>query len=190
MRNATKAVIAGVAGIALLTGGAGSLAYWQQAQNGSQVAITSGTLSFGAIADGTGWTLQQNAAGVSPAQSNASAVTYDPTTVKIVPGDTLTKTISVPVSITGTNNKATFTLGQLTPTPASGLDGVLTYATKVNGTTGTTATVLASGGASQTIPVQIVITFPWGTADSTVTTQGQTTSFQATYTLTQVPIGN
>jgi alternate signal-mediated exported protein len=187
MKNATKAVIAGVAGIALLTGGAGSLAYWQQTQNGSSVSITSGTLSFGTFSDSTGWMLQQNAANVVPAQTNASAVVYSGQ--KIVPGDVLTKTISVPVNITGQNNRATFTLGQVTPA-TSGLDGVLNIATTVNGSASPTANILASGGASQTVTVTVTITFPWGSADLTTNTQNQTTAFQAKYTLTQVPIGN
>ena len=179
MRNVTKAVIAGVAGVALLAGGAGSLAFWTDTKSGSSVAIASGDLSLGSIADGTGWTIEQAAAGVPVPQT--VPVAYVPGTTLVVPGDVLTKTVAVPVNITGLNNKATLLVSGLT-TVSNALATQLTAAvTSVNGVPGGTAPLTAADNGN--VNVVFTITIPW-TADNT--TKVLTTDFQATYTLTQV----
>jgi alternate signal-mediated exported protein len=182
MKNATKAVIAGVAGIALLTGGAGSLAYWTDTKAGTPLSITAGNLALGTIADGS-WTLQQNATGVSPAQ--ASGVTYNPTTMSIVPGDVLSKTITVPVTVTGTNNKATFAITKVAPA-GNALDTALNVAiVSVNGTNGATSATFTTSG---TATVVVNITFPWGAAGDNNAAKTLSTTFNANYTLTQIPV--
>ena len=181
MRSVTKAVIAGAAGLALLAGGAGSLAYWTDTKTGSSVVISSGDLSLGSIADGTGWKIQQNASGVSPAQ--ASSATYVPGTTLVVPGDVLTNTISVPVSVTGLNNKAT-----LVVTGAAGTSNALSTAlvptiVSVNGVSGNTATITPA--TTSPVSVMVSITIPWSsTVDNT--TKNLSTSYTLSYTLTQV----
>jgi alternate signal-mediated exported protein len=182
MRNVTKAVIAGIAGVALLAGGAGSLAFWTDTKTGSSVAIASGDLTLGTISDGTGWTIIQNAAGVSPAQT--ISVAYVPGTTLVVPGDVLTKTVAVPVSILGLNNKATLVVSGATA-PGNTLASQLTAAvTSVNGVAGGTATLTSANNGN--VNVVFTITIPW-TADNT--SRALTTNFQATYTLTQVAAG-
>jgi alternate signal-mediated exported protein len=183
MHSATKAVIAGVAGLALLSGGAGSLAYWTDTKSGSPVTIASGDLSLGSIADGTGWSLQQNEANVPVKQ--IAGVAY--TNQLVVPGDVLSKTISVPVTLTGANNKATFSVTSAT-LPANALASSLVVSiVSVNGVAGSTATltpaaVTTAGGL---IPVIVSIAVPWGTsADNT--NKALSTAFTASYTLTQV----
>jgi alternate signal-mediated exported protein len=179
MRNVTKAVIAGAAGVALLAGGAGSLAFWTDTKSGSAVAIASGDLSLGTIADSTGWTIQQNAAGVPVPQT--AAVAYVPGTTLVVPGDVLTKTVAVPVNISGLNNKATLVVSEAT-TPSNALATQLTAAvTSVNGVAGGTATLTSADDG--TVDVVFTVTIPW-TADNTA--KALTTNFQASYTLTQV----
>jgi alternate signal-mediated exported protein len=179
MRSVTKAVLAGAAGIALLAGGAGSLAFWTDTKSGSAVTIASGDLSLGTITDSSGWTIQQNAAGVPTPQT--AAVAYVPGTTLVVPGDVLTKTVAVPVSISGLNNKATLTVTNTTA-PTNALSGVLVAAiTSVNGVAGGTATLTSANNG--TVNVVYTVTIPW-TADNTI--KLGTTSFQASYTLTQV----
>ena len=180
MRNVTKAVIAGVAGVALLAGGAGSLAFWTDTKTGSSVVITSGDLSLGTITDGTGWTIIQNATGVSPAQT--VAVAYVPGTTLVVPGDVLTKTVSVPVSISGLNNHATLVVTSST-TPSNGLSTALSaVVTSVNSVPGGTAELTAVNSGN--ISVVFTVTVPWTATNSS---KLLTTNFQAVYTLTQIP---
>jgi alternate signal-mediated exported protein len=180
MKNATKAVIAGVAGLALLTGGAGSLAYWNDTKAGSSVTIQSGTLSLGTIADGS-WTLQQNSSDLPNGTTASGTTPYVGGTTLIVPGDTLTQTVSVPVTITGTDNKARITVSGATSGTGTALAAVLTPTISVAGG-GTTALVTTSGNVS----VKVTITFPWGTAVDN-TTKLQTTAYQLTYTVQQIP---
>jgi alternate signal-mediated exported protein len=180
MRNVTKAVIAGVAGVALLAGGAGSLAFWTDTKTGSSITISSGDLSLGTITDSTGWTIIQNATGVSPAQT--VAVAYVPGTTLVVPGDVLSKTVAVPVSISGLNNHATLVVTGAT-TPSNALSTALTaVVTSVNGVAGGTAELTAAN--SGTVNVVFTVTIPWTTTN---TAKLLTTNFQATYTLTQIP---
>jgi alternate signal-mediated exported protein len=179
MRNVTKAIIAGAAGVALLAGGAGSLAFWTDTQTGSSVTIGSGDLSLGTIDDSSGWTIEQSAAGVPTPQT--VPVAYVPGTTLVVPGDVLTKTVSVPVNISGLNNKATLVVSGAT-SPSNELSTQLTAAvTSVNGVPGGTATLTSADGAS--VDVVFTVTIPW-TADNTA--RALTTAFTATYTLTQV----
>jgi len=179
MRSVTKAVIAGAAGIALLAGGAGSLAFWTDTKAGSPVVISSGDLSLGTITDASGWTIQQSAAGVPTPQT--ASVPYVPGTTLVVPGDVLTKTVAVPVSISGADNKATLTVTNATA-PSNALATQLTSAvTSVNGVAGGTATLTAANNG--TVNVVFTVTIPW-TADNT--TKSLSTTFTANYTLTQV----
>jgi alternate signal-mediated exported protein len=178
MRSVTKALIAGAAGIALLTGGAGSLAFWTDTKSGTPVAISSGDLSLGTITDSSGWTILQNASGVVPAQT--VPVTYVPGTTLVVPGDVLTKTVAVPVNISGLNNKATLVVTSATA-PTNALSSALVASiVSVNGVPGGTASLTSAD--SGTVNVVFSITIPW-TADDT--TRLGTTDFQASYTLTQ-----
>ncbi|HEX4403109.1 MAG TPA: alternate-type signal peptide domain-containing protein [Galbitalea sp.] len=179
MRNVTKAVIAGAAGVALLAGGAGSLAFWTDTKTGSSIAISSGDLSLGTITDSTGWTIEQNAAGVPVPQT--AAVAYVPGTTLVVPGDVLTKTVAVPVNISGLDNKATLVVTGAT-TPSNALSSQLTaVVTSVNGVAGSTASLTSADDG--TVNVVFTVTIPW-TTDNTA--KVLTTNFQATYTLTQV----
>jgi alternate signal-mediated exported protein len=180
MRSATKALIAGAAGVALLAGGAGSLAFWTDTKTGSSVAIASGDLSLGTITDSSGWTIIQNASGVTPAQT--VAVPYVPGTTLVVPGDVLTKTVAVPVSISGLNNKAILSVTGAT-TPTNGLSSALTAAiTSVNGVAGTSAPLTAANNG--TVNVVFTVTIPWLATNAS---KALTTNFQASYTLTQEP---
>jgi alternate signal-mediated exported protein len=188
MKSATKAVIAGVAGIALLAGGAGSLAFWTDTKPGTSVVINSGDLSLGTITDGTGWMLSQ-AAGDLPAGTTATTpVAY--TSQLIVPGDVLTKTVNIPVTLTGTNNKATLAVTKAVT--GSGSDLVATLQPSivsvngVNGATSATLTPTQVTALSGVVPVVYSITFPWTTSTGAIA-KAQQASFQASYTLTQVP---
>jgi alternate signal-mediated exported protein len=182
MRNVTKAVIAGAVGLALLGGGAGSLAFWTDTQTGSPVTIASGDLSLGTFDDSTGWTIEQSAAGVPVPQT--APVAYVPGTTLVVPGDVLTKTVAVPVNISGLNNTATLVVTGATA-PSNDLSTQLTAAvTSVDGVAGGTATLTSADNG--TVDVVFTVTIPWTTDNNA---KALSTDFTATYTLTQVSAG-
>jgi len=86
-----KAIAAIVAGTALLLGGGGTYAYWS-----TQTALTAGTVNSGnlALSLGTGsWTLKGVLGAVTPVTNLAN--------VKVVPGDVLTLTQPVTVTLVG-----------------------------------------------------------------------------------------
>jgi alternate signal-mediated exported protein len=87
MNKLTKAAIAGAAGIALLLGGAGSLAYWNAADTVNAGSISTGTLELSAT-DGT-W--------------NTAPALW-------VPGDSYTYSATVSVTASGDNIKGTLSI--------------------------------------------------------------------------------
>ena len=84
MRKTTKGAIAVGAGVALLLGGAGTMAAWRvSAGVGQGTSVTSGKLDVVAKTGATGL----------PVWSWTNAATaYDPSTSRIVPGDSVTRT--------------------------------------------------------------------------------------------------
>jgi alternate signal-mediated exported protein len=192
MKNATKAVIAGVAGIALLTGGAGSLAYWNDTKAGGTLAIQSGTLNLGTIADGT-WTLTQNSSDLPTNTTASTSTTYVATGVgatPIVPGDTLSQTVQLPITITGTHNKARVTVTGASVAASSGAADVALAAalkpTIASIGSGTTSTLVTASG---NVPVVVSIVFPWKgvSTDLDNATKLGNVTYTLTYTVTQVP---
>jgi alternate signal-mediated exported protein len=96
MNKLTKSAIAGAAGIALLLGGAGSLAYWNSAATVGGTTITAGTLT---ITSDPGATTTYTSSGDSVAL--------------IVPGDSVTVTQPVTISATGDHLKAKLEIDEL-----------------------------------------------------------------------------
>jgi alternate signal-mediated exported protein len=163
------AAIAGGIGIALLLGGAGSLAYWTDNSATSQ-EIQTGSLALGAVTEQ--WTVQN---GAGTAQSF---------TGPIVPGDVLTTTVSVPVAVTGQNMKAKLDVTDAIVDGDAALETALQVkVVSVNGAAGSTATVAKDA----TIPVVISVTFPFGTTGQYNDLEVAKAVFSAKYTLTQVP---
>src|SRR5690606_37678324 len=97
MNKFTKASIATGAGIVLLLGGAGTLAYWNDSATTGAGSITSGTLSIDSYAGtGAGWF--DVSADNPGAPESISASTF-----RVVPGDTLRYVEWFTVSATGDN---------------------------------------------------------------------------------------
>lgn len=158
MNKLVKGSIAAAAGIALLMGGAGTLAFWNDAET-----ITGGTIVAGNL----------DIAPASPAVAtdgwkNGSTAISNISAFRIVPGDTLTYTKTFTVTAVGNNLTATAGLGALaiTGSTASAADTALagrltkSAAFTVGGVS--TTTVNASAG-TQTVVVTATITFPNGT---------------------------
>ncbi len=139
MNKLTKAGIATAAGIALLMGGAGTLAFWND-----QAELAGGTVNTGHL------TLTSNGDGA-----------WDEDLDFIVPGDTVTYTETLELEVEGDNIKvdiaadtgalATYDAITVTPT-VTVLDEDSDPVSLSNLTRGT-----------YTVEVEVVVTFPWGT---------------------------
>ncbi|MBF4570074.1 alternate-type signal peptide domain-containing protein [Plantibacter sp. VKM Ac-2880] len=163
------AAIAGGVGVALLLGGAGTLAYWTDNAATSQ-EIQTGSLALGTITDA--WSIKN---GAGAAQSF---------TGPIVPGDVLTTTVSVPVDVTGQNMNAKLDVTDAIVDGDATLEGALQVkVVSVNGIAGSTATTTQDA----TVPVVISVTFPFGTTGQYNDAEVAKAVFSAKYTLTQVP---
>ncbi|MGE3191926.1 MAG: alternate-type signal peptide domain-containing protein [Microbacteriaceae bacterium] len=206
MNKLVKGAIAGAAGIVLLMGGAGSLAYWNDtAQAGpasGSNSITAGTLTITAQNAGT-WTKgMYNNAGT---QTVAPAAVANLSNVRIVPGNRLVYTQVF--NVVGTGDDLFFTIGStngaVTAASASAADTALAAAINGSGTTAfsvgsvTGGTVVAAttpgvykvssnAGTAATITVTWTINFPFGAAVDNTTKTGAVNLSQGSITLTQV----
>jgi alternate signal-mediated exported protein len=166
MNKFTKASIATGAGIVLLLGGAGTFAYWNDAEDLAPGTITSGTL-----------TLEQGtAAGVWTDTSDNSTIT-DLGDFLIVPGDKLVYTKSIAVNATGDNLLAVLSADTTDMVGGALADDVTVSVEAVTTDLGVTNVgdevhITAALAGSSTIDVRVVVEFPWGTANGTVG-QGQ-----------------
>ncbi|MCU1425251.1 MAG: alternate-type signal peptide protein [Microbacteriaceae bacterium] len=160
MNKLIKGSIAGAAGIALLLGGAGTLAFWNDDAIITGATITAGDLDVAPVASpaaGDGW-------------KRGTTVIPNITGYKIVPGDVLTYTQSFDVTATGDNLKATAALSPTAitaATPGKAADDALATLLKSSaGFTvgGAATTVVAPKVGKQTIVVTTTITFPSATA--------------------------
>ena len=184
MNKLTKGAIATAAGVILLMGGAGTLASWNSSANlGASQAITAGSLSVTASST------------VTPTWKSG-ATTINPSTFKIVPGDTLTYSQTFNVAATGDNLLFTVAATSGTfGTTAAGADTNLASAlvksasyTVTGGsiTPSTSAnTFKVAAGAASTIVVTMTINFPYGTSVDNSAQLGSVTLGTGAVTLTQ-----
>lgn len=143
MNKLTKAGIATAAGIALLMGGAGTLAFWNDGAGLGGGTVTAGHLNLTSAGDGA----------------------WDEDLDFIVPGDTVTYTETLTLSAVGDNLSFELnadlddldTFDAITVTPTF----VVTDGTTAQNITPGTAVSLAEG--DYTVEVTVVVEFPWGT---------------------------
>lgn len=175
MRKTTKGAIAVGAGVALLLGGAGTLAYWTDSSAlDSNTTVTAGNLDLAPVAASAAWTWK------------TGGQTFVPATSRIVPGDTVVFTQRYTVTAQGDRLKAQLVVNGLptktanTPVnPANVLDDklVLTPLVSVVGTvpagvvvsvTNDSLTVTNPGAVALTfqVDVKVEVEFPFGTADA------------------------
>ncbi|MGD8193193.1 alternate-type signal peptide domain-containing protein [Herbiconiux sp. P18] len=161
MNKLAKGAIAGAAGVALLLGGAGTFAFWNSSAEVSGGTITAGNLLI-SNADGPGSWTDQNGAAVSIA------------TYRIVPGDTLTYTDDLAVTVQGNNLVATLGLGEGSIAPAvvgdpedvalaaylSRSAALTATGTGISGASPTYTITAGAAGVSQTVRVAVTLRFP------------------------------
>ena len=180
MNKLTKATIAGAVGVALLLGGAGTFATWNATAPISGGTIVAGSLLVGTPAAGT-WSVTHLTAGSGTVYGSSAATTL--ASYKASPGDKLTYTTTVPITVSGTNLVATLALAPgaiAASAPGSAantaLAGFLTLNTIVamsgTGITGTAPSYVINGGPTGTnnaivnATVTATITFSSGTAST------------------------
>ena len=156
MKNKTKGIIAGVAGIALLTGGS-TFALWSAQDSVAGGTIVNGDLNV--VADAAlSWT-------DASAPRGDAGHTIDLATWRMVPGDVAKGTQTVDVTLVGDNLAARLDLASVAPSALNGL--VLGYEVFAEGDT---TTPVASGayGAPATLRFAANATSQESTAPSTI----------------------
>lgn len=182
MKKLTKAAIAGAAGIALLLGGAGTLAYWN-----ADATVAGGTITAGDL------TIVAAGAGVWTDAGNADAPIPDITDFRAVPGDVLTYTATFNVTAVGDNLTATAALTGNSIAAASAAPADVKLAELLEPTATftidsvATDTLVAKPGTQQVV-VSVSITWPDGVpADDNAAMNGVVDLEGMTITLTQTP---
>lgn len=208
MNKLVKGSIAGAAGIILLMGGAGSLAYWNDSAAagpaGGSNSITAGTLTVTAVNAGTWSKSFYNASNV---QVGSAASVPTLSAVRLVPGNRLVYTQQFNVVAIGDDLWFTVsnTPGAVTAASASAIDTNLAAAINGSGTTAFTVSSVSGGtvvaattpgtfkvssnaGTPATITVTWTINFPFGVAETALTNTkaGAVNLSQGAITLTQV----
>jgi alternate signal-mediated exported protein len=149
MNRSTKGALAGGAGVVLLLGGAGTLAFWTDSEIVGGTDIDSGHLALIGADCGDGWLLD----GGAPFAG----------TELLVPGDSLTKVCSYTVDVDGEHITASFdATGPSDVTGASALVDEISFADsyKVNGVaSGDTDVPVVDGDV---VEATLSITWPYG----------------------------
>lgn len=147
MRKSLKGAVALGAASLLLTGGYGSLALWSDSETMNGGNINSGELSFAGSTAGVWKDVTGGGAGTAIS---------DISTFKVVPGDTLTYSLTRTVNASGKHLSATLSADPASVTGDAALrnDMNITTSIKVNGAT-TSAITSANNGD----PVAVTVTF-------------------------------
>lgn len=172
MNKLVKGAVATAAGVALLMGGAGTFAYWNDSVGVTGATITAGNLLVEAPATapaGDGWKVQKNGTGTAATVTNISSFVASP-------GDKFTYTKTINVTATGDNLVATLALGAgsitgaTTGTADTALAAYLQKTASIAitgagvaaiGTTGTfSVTPGTAGVTARPVTVSVVITYP------------------------------
>ena len=184
MHTTTKGLAAAGAAAALLLGGAGTLAFWNDAATVAGGSISTGTLGIDAGSCAATWTYANGSAA-------GQAVTQG-----IVPGDAVTKQCTFTIAATGDHLSAS-------PTVPSSVSYVVTGGTPTTLTLPVSATyslagapfssssVITDNDDGKTLTAQITLTFPFGSASVNGNdTQGLTAALNGlTVALTQTASG-
>ena len=169
MNKLVKGSIAGAAGIALLLGGAGTLAAWNSTADLSSSSIDSGNLTL------------------------AASGTWNSTITNWVPGDSSTYTGTLAINATGDNLKAELKLVEDSLVFTGALADAVDITFAVNGTlpagvtvSGGVYTIAPTAADALSLPVTVTVDFPFGTGVDNTTKQGSADLSGIEFTLTQV----
>lgn len=205
MNKVAKGTIAAAAGVILLMGGAGSLAYWNDSANlgGNGQTISAGQLDITAV-NGGAWTKGfYNNAGT---QVVAPAAVANLSTVRVVPGNRLVYTQTFNLTASGDDLWFTITPTAGSVTAATGAAEDVALAAQINASalpdkfqvsavsggtvvassTPGTYTVSSNAGTPSTITVTWTVDFPFGATAVNTAQLGDVNLSQGAITVTQV----
>lgn len=156
MHRPLKAALAAVAGTGLLITGAGSLAWWNDAEAPPGVTVNDGELALGALDCGVGWTL------------DGETTVFDPVTQELSPGDTLTQTCTTTVTAVGEHLAAELALSAPAYTAGdaalqTALVESATFAV-AGGASGLSSLALTEADDGKVVTATMQVAFPFGTA--------------------------
>lgn len=146
MNGTTKSALAAGVAAVLLTGGAGTLAYWNDTQTVAGTPISSGELKLGTPACGAGWLLDGN-------------IPF--TNQLVVPGDVLTKNCTIDLIARGEHVGADLGISTAAFAAPNALTGQLSPSATftVAGATRTHITDADDTGATNEIAAKLIVTF-------------------------------
>lgn len=186
MNKLLKGAVAGAAGIALLLGGAGTFAAWNDRAGVTGSSILTGTLSVDGSTNGT-WAW--DAFDTNPTAANQVNAASD----RIVPGDVVYYNADVTVHAAGKHLKGQFTVSGGSLKGVVGGDDNATAVVSVQ----TSANVVSNNGVYDitpnangsdiVVPVSVAITFK-GAPGSSDTANSNQTNQGKTFTLTDLAI--
>jgi alternate signal-mediated exported protein len=158
MNKLVKGSIAGAAGIALLLGGAGTFALWNDSAAVTNATVSTGELSITAAAAQT-WA-DISTKGSPATASTLNGGTFDPAAHKLVPGDTITATQSVTINASGKNllAKLTYVAGTVVIPAPLATDVTVTVNQPTGLAAGWSAVSDGAGGYTITPPQSAPIT--------------------------------
>jgi len=180
MNKLLKGSIAGAAGIALLLGGAGTFALWNDSAATAGGTVTTGTMAIGPETAKPGvWT---DESGTKVGAGN----TLNPGTQTMVPGDVWKFTKTVSITASGKNLYADLTFDPKS-VPSTATDAELTYAFGATSTNTSTLAPITTGTIAANTKRFAPVTSTGGTTDVTVTF---TISYTDVSVATATPVGN
>lgn len=183
MNKLLKGSIAGAAGVALLLGGAGTFALWNDDATVDSGTITAGTLT---VVEGIGTT-----DGWSSADGGTIA---DIGAFQIVPGDVLTYITTLDITAEGDNLSAELAIDprSIVPSSLAAADAALadslteTATVSVDGSAAAATQAISPDAGTQTVTVAVELTFPSALpADDNLAKSGSVSLESFAVTLTQ-----
>ncbi len=182
MHKIVTGTIAGAAGIALLLGGAGSFALWNDSASTPPATVDSGTLTLSANPDGV-WT----------DITNGRSDRIDITRARMVPGNTYRFHQTLDVTATGDDLTADLSYA---PQSITGDAELIQAATQYLDLSSTDAALQQAGRTTWTVAptdgtATLDVTYTIGLAEDVTTGKAQSIDLSGlTFTLTQKPIAS
>jgi alternate signal-mediated exported protein len=195
MNKFAKGSLAAGAGLVLLLGGAGTLAYWNDT-----AGVTGGTIEAGTL----DLKVKEHEAGKAGTWYHQGDVIDDASTWAIVPGDELTYEVDLSLIAVGNNMAGEIALNQdFVISEAAGqqitvdlevADGeALPNGVKLSTTAEDTLEFTGQIGAETapaTLPVQVTVSFPFDEAEDQNSSKGAVVNLEkVNFTATQTPAG-
>ncbi|WP_107767205.1 alternate-type signal peptide domain-containing protein [Nocardioides terrigena] len=176
MKNTTKGAFAASAAAVLLLGGAGSLAYWSDAETIKGGDVTAGSLSLDAPTCDASWKYAAGKAGAGN------------TVARFVPGDVITKNCTFTVRGSGDNLTANLATPATYAVTGTNVTATVTAAYKLGTATMANPAVVTAADNGKVVTAAITVTFPYGTDENAATKTNTNTMQGSVATLDDIAV--